>query len=227
MESTPPQTVLDIQRDGVPQPRRRGRLLWVGAGIAIAIAVGGAALGGVLPGVPLRAGPLEGVDGVYASLPVRPTDTGVLWGVLNLENRSGSPIVLDSVTVAENPDHLPLLKPPYIWDEFRVKTLGFNGTDAYQLPLPAKWKLPPERKVSGFELKSRTSEQIDQGEVGDGEVPSVEVLFEFAPPKKPTKLNGITVRYHIGPLAYRRTFDTSIVFCPINDLGPCAVTDGG
>jgi hypothetical protein len=226
MEDAPLMTV-DGRNEAAPGPRRaRSRLLWAAVGLSV-IAVGGATLSGVVPGVPLRAGPLEGVDGLHAALPVKPTDTGVLWGVLNLKNRSGSTIVLDSVEVAENPGRLSLLKQPYIWDENRTEILGFNGTDGYQLPLPGDWHLPPERKVPGFNLKSGTRQQIDHPDEETGySGPTAEVLFEFARPKKPTKLNGITVRYHIGRLAYRRTFDTSIVLCPIDDLGPCKAVAG-
>jgi hypothetical protein len=219
-------TVPEAQLDDAPRPRRfRPRLLWVTVIVGV-LAVGGAALGGVLPGVPLRAGPLQGVEGVTLSAPVRPADTGVLWGVLVLTNPSSQQIVLDSVTVAENPGQLPLLRPPYIWDESRTDILGFNGTDGHQLPLPADWNLPPEREVSGFILKSATPEPSDEAEMTGPESPSANVLFEFAPPKKRSKLTGITVEYHIGPVSYRRTFDTSIVLCPIADLGPCeAVTE--
>lgn len=185
-------------------------------------AIAGAVLTGRAPGGPLREGPLIGHDGVTAAMPVRATDTGVLWGILNLENRSGSPIVIDSVAPADNEQDLPLLTEPYIWDDSRVALLNTGSVDAHQLPLPANWKLPAKHKVKGYVLESGTPEQIERGETEKGyDGPSAEVLFEFAVPKRPSTIRGITVKYHIGSVAYRRTFDTTMTFCPWNDQAPC------
>ena len=187
----------------------------------VVVVLGCAALAGKLPGVPLRAGPLEGPDGVTTSIPVRPTDAGVLWGILTLDNRTGSPVVVDSVEVADNPDGVALLTEPYIWDDTRVAMLGTGSVDVYHLPLPADWRLPARHPVHGYIIEAGTPEAATDAEDNDRNDPSAEVLFEFAAPRKAATISGITVRYHIGWMAYRRTFDTTIVMCPLNDRGPC------
>jgi hypothetical protein len=211
--------------DPLAQDRRRRRIrtrLVISAVIVTVITLGGAALSGRLPGVPLRDGPLVGVDGVTMGLPLWPTNTGALWGNLTLENRSGSSIVLDSVEVADNVDDLPMLTEPYIWDDSRVQALGVGSVDSYQLPLPADWKLPAKHKIDGYVLKSGTDAQIEQADEKGYEGPTAEVLFEFAVPNRPSTLRGITVRYHVGWLAYSRTFDTTQIFCPSDDRALCA-----
>jgi hypothetical protein len=210
--------------DPLAQDLRRRHIrtrLVISAVIVTIITLGAAALAGRLPGVPLRDGPLEGVDGVTLGLPLRPTDTGALWGNLPLENRSGSSIVLDSVEVADNVDDLPLLSEPYIWDDSRVQTLGVGSVDSYQLPLPTDWKLPAKHKINGYVLKSGTDAQIEQASEKGYEGPTAEVLFEFAVPKRPSPLRGITVHYRVGWLAYSRTFDTTQIFCPSDDRALC------
>jgi hypothetical protein len=51
--------------------------------------------------------------------------------------------------------------------------------------------------------------------------PDAEVLIEFGVPRRASTVRGITVRYHVGWLAYSRTFDLTLTLCPPNDLGPC------
>lgn len=196
--------------------RTRRRTVLAGVAAVLVVALGGAALTGNLPGVPLREGPLEGTSGVAARMQVRATDAGAIWGNLVLENHSGSTIVLDSIEVAQNPQRLEQLSAPYIWDEGRVALLGFSTVDGYQLPLPAEWNLPPRRAVAGYELESTDPPQPDDDIVRD-----VEVLIEFGVPKRASPLIGVTVNYHIGWLAYRKTFDISFTLCPPNDAQPC------
>lgn len=209
----------DTSRDVASRRARRGpRRTTVIAGMAavLVVALGGAALTDNLPGVPLREGPLEGTNGVAARMQVRATDSGAIWGNLILENHSGSTIVLDSIEVAQNPQHLEQLTAPYIWDEGRVAMLGFSTVDGYQLPLPAEWNLPPRHPVEGYELKSTDPPQPDDDTIKD-----VEVLLEFGVPEQASPLIGITVNYHVGWLAYRKTFDISFTLCPPTDPQPC------
>jgi len=206
------------------RPGRRARTLVIAGSLVVAlIAVGVAALGGHVPGAPLLSGPLEGADGLDIKLPMRPSDTGMLWGVLDLENHSGSTIVLDSVEVVRNPNHVKLLRDPYIWDDARVDFLKFGGVSAYQIPLPAKWKIPPKREVRGFSIRPGAggkSHQSEHESKYNGASP--EVLFEFAKPARASEVSGIRVRYHIGWYAYQRTFDNlSFTMCPATDKSPC------
>ena len=207
------------------RPGRRARTLVIAGSLVVAlIAVGAATLGGFIPGTPLLSGPLEGSDGVDMKSPMKPGDTGMLWGVLELQNRSGSTIVLDSVEVARNPSHVRLLRDPYIWDDARVGFLKVGGVSGYQLPLPAKWKIPPNRAVRGFRIRPDSGGKSHQSEGGDAQYngASPEVLFEFAKPARASEVSGIRVRYHIGWFAYQRTFDNlSFTMCPATDPGPC------
>jgi hypothetical protein len=187
--------------------------------IAVAVLVvlgGGLALTGRVPGVPRREGPLEGTSGVDARMPVGAGHKGAIWGNLVLENHSGSTVVLDSVEVAGNPQRLRQLAPAYLWDQDRVDLLGFSTVDGHQLPLPATWRLPPRRDVAGFELRSTGRDEPAGNQVND-----VEVLLEFGVPQRASALTGITVDYHIGWLAYRKTFDISFTVCPPADREPC------
>jgi len=207
------------------RPSRRARALVIaGSLVVVLIAVGVAVLGGFIPGAPLLSGPLEGSDGVDMKSPMQPGDTGMLWGVLELQNRSGSTIVLDSVEVVRNPNHVKLLRDPYIWDDARVGLLKVGSVSGYTLPLPAKWKIPPKREVRGFRIRPDSGGKSDQS--GDEESEyngaSPEVLFEFAKPARASEISGIRVRYHIGWYAYQRTFDgLSFTMCPATDPTPC------
>jgi hypothetical protein len=50
---------------------------------------------------------------------------------------------------------------------------------------------------------------------------SIEVVYEFPVPTRVTELHGITVRYHTRGLAYRKTYDVSIIMCPPSDTQRC------
>jgi len=206
------------------RPGRRVRTLVIaGSLVVVLIAVGVALLGGFVPGAPLLSGPLEGPDGVDITAPIQTDKTGMLWGILTLENRSGSTVVLDSVEVVRNPNHVKLLRDPYIWDDARVGLLKVGSVSLYTLPLPAKWKIPPKREVRGFRIRPDSGRKSDQSEDEESEYngASPEVLFEFAKPARASEISGIRVRYHIGWYAYQRTFDVSFTMCPATDPGPC------
>ena len=197
--------------------RRPGRTTIITVAVAVLVMIGGSlVLAGQVPGVPLREGPLEGTSGVAARMPVAAKDKGAIWGNLVLENHSGSTIVLDSIEVAQNPQKLRQLTAAYIWDQNRVDLLGFSTVDGYPLPLPATWRLPPRRDVDGFELKSTDLSETEGNTLND-----VEVLLEFDVPQRASPLTGITVKYHVGLLAYRKTFDISFTLCPSTDRQPC------
>jgi hypothetical protein len=200
--------------------RRRVRTITI-AGIAVTLVAiaAGAALNGRVPGIPLREGPLDGSSGITGSMPVYERHTGAIWGSLVLENRSGSAIVLDSVEVSDNPQHLGQPVRPYIWDETRSEISGFATVDR-QLPLPAG-RLPARHEVKGYVLKPASSEQLHQDDDEGYSGPDAEVLIEFGVPRRASTVRGITVRYHVGWLAYSRTFDLTLTLCPPNDLGPC------
>ncbi|MET8147718.1 hypothetical protein ACIBSW_28760 [Actinoplanes sp. NPDC049668] len=182
----------------------------VGASIAVVIAaVGGLWILGRLPGAPMRAGPLEGTDFEELWAPLRPADTGLLWGSLVLHNPTGHDIVLETVTLADNPGRIAPSAGPYIWDETRVALLDTGSVSAYQLPLPNTWKLPRKHPVKGFTVPPHDE---------DG---SVEVLYELPVPDRPTTIDGIAVRYRTSGITYRRTFDVTITVCPPADTRPC------
>ena len=179
----------------------------ISSGIAVSLVVVSAGvLSGRVPGFPMREGPLEGPSGVTLAAPVRAEHTGAIWGSLVLENHSGSAIVLDSVTVADNPQNLPQTVPPYLWDKTRIERLGFATVDR-QLPLPAEWRLPERLPVQGHVLEPAPDD--------------AEVLIEFGVPQRTSTVSGITVRYHVGWLAYRKTFDLKLTLCPPADRGAC------
>lgn len=147
----------------------------------------------------------------------------MLWGVLESQNRSGRTVVLDSVKFAENPDHVALLSDPYVWDESRFDLLGMGGLAAYPLPLPERWKeLPVRHAVQGYAITS--GQRVESGDpVAEYDGGSAEVLFELAVPERAATVSGITLRYHVGPLAYEKTYDASVTLCPPGDLEPCSV----
>jgi hypothetical protein len=132
----------------------------------------------------------------------------MLWGSLILENRSGFTATLESAVVAENPEGLKLLAEPYIWDAGRSAVLGSSSIDGSPLPLVPARELPARHPVDGFEFRSVAGQDI-------------EVLFEFAVPRRASQLNDVTVAYRIGPLAFRETFRLSLLLCPPTDPDPC------
>jgi hypothetical protein len=201
--------------------RRRARVITISAFVVTMVMVSaGAALNGRVPGVPLREGPLDGSSGITGAMPVYERHTGAIWGSLVLENRSGSTIVLDSVTVSDNPQRLSQPVQPYIWDEKRSEVSGFATVD-HQLPLPPEWQLPAKHEVKGYILRSASTQQ-PQGADDEGySGPDAEVLIEFGVPQRASTVSGITVRYHVGWLAYSKTFDLKLTLCPQNDLSPC------
>lgn len=214
-------------RSGQPTavlPSLRHRPALIAGGVVVALtALASVALSGLLPGVPLRAGPLEGSAG-SGTAPLRATDTGMVLG-LELENRSGSQIVLDSVEVAENPGRVPLLTEPYLWDDLPIP--GVGAISFYSLPLPKEWKIPPRLSVRGHVIKSgarREPVKVNETEPDETDYTGghPEVLIEFAPPARAFEFSGITVDYHIGWQAFHKTFPMTVTMCPPNDPGPCA-----
>jgi hypothetical protein len=205
------------------EPRHR-RAVIAGASIVALTAFAGIALSGIVPGVPLRAGPLQGSGG-SGMAPMQAKDTGLLWS-LELKNHSGSKIVLDSVKLAENPDQVALLAQPFVWDDPRQVYSAAQAYSIGPLPLPSEWKTPPNLTVNGHVIKSgkrqeplkiNESPPEEQDNTGDNPV----VLVELARPSKASTVNGVTVDYHIGWQAFRKTFDMELVVCPPNDLDPC------
>ncbi|BCY08627.1 hypothetical protein [Actinoplanes sp. L3-i22] len=200
--------------DSLVAPRgsdsRRFTRAWI-AGLA-AVALSGLAflvIGGRIPGIPCLPGPLEGASGVSVTVPLRPSDTGALWGALILHNAAVDGLVLESVSLADNPDGLAPSRSPYIWDDSRVAMLGFASVAAYNLPLPASWRIPVEQSLAGYRM--RKSEDA-----------TVEVLVEFAPPEKASTVSGIAVRYRVGWRTYRKVFDLAVTLCPPADTKPCS-----
>jgi len=199
------------------RPGRRARVLVIAGSLVVAlIAVGAAARGGLVPGALLLSGPLE-ASGPGMTAPFQPGDTGMLVG-MDLENRSGFTIVLDSVEVAKNPNHVKLLRDPFLWDNGNVP--GSGEISSSKIPPPAKWNVLPKRAVQGYTIHSGTWSRSEDPSKYDG--PSPEMLFEFAKPARTSEVSGVTVRYHIGWFTFQRTFDNfSVTMCPPTDMGPC------
>lgn len=208
------ETVPSDQAAPAPPARRRTIGLVVAA-LTVLVVI---ALTGVIPGVPRRSGPLEGSGGGIAAR-LQATDTGILL-TLDLQNRSGSPIVLNSAKLSDNPDRVTLLSEPYIRDG-DVEKIG-----SASLPLPDKWKSLPRKKIDGYTITSgrrqeplKTSESAPEADDYTGGNP--QIAIEIARPKKATTVTSVTVEYHIGWQAFRKTFDVSSTVCPPNDLEPC------
>ncbi|GLY15786.1 hypothetical protein LWF15_20090 [Kineosporia rhizophila] len=189
------------------RPARRLRSAVIGGSAALVVlAVSAGALAGLVPGVPLRSGPLDGGSSTEILAPVREGDAGVFWGVLELRGPSDGSMVLDGVKIDENPDKVGLLTAPYVWDESRFEILTDGGVSAYPIPFPEDMTLPPRQKVNGFAMKPGESAQV---------------AFELATPEKAATVEGIKVRYHVGWMAYEKTFDMSLTLCPPVDPELC------
>ncbi|GAA2617364.1 hypothetical protein [Paractinoplanes durhamensis] len=188
-----------------------GRSRWIVAGTLAVVVLAAFILWliGRLPGAPLRPGPLEGTN--YEELKVRTNtaETGILWGSLQLHNGTGFDVVLDKVTLADNPQNTQPSAGPYIWDTDRVALLNTGSVSGYSIPLPSDWKIPPRHSVKGFRIRPHAEEE------------SVEVLYELPVPTRVTEVHGMTVRYHTRGLAYQRTYDISIIICPPSDGSRC------
>ncbi|MEV4347760.1 hypothetical protein AB0J83_25165 [Actinoplanes sp. NPDC049596] len=184
--------------------RERRRAMWAAAAVAVA------ASASWLPGVPLRAGPLEGTTFEELHARTDPSQAGILWGSLLLHNPTGKTITIDGVRIAGNPQALEPSAGPYIWDVDRYELLGTGAISAYQLPLPpAKFTIPPRHEAKGFRIPPHAEED------------SIEVVYEFPIPTRTSELHGITVSYHVGGLAYRKTYDIHLTICAPNDPDPC------
>jgi hypothetical protein len=191
-------------------PGRTARRHIIAASIAVVVAaVGVLWIVGRLPGAPMRVGPLEGTNFEELRVPMRPGDTGMLWGSLVLHNSTRDDIVLDQVTLADNPQKIKPSAGPYIWDETRVALLNTGAVSGYQMPLPSSWKLPVKHPAEGFTVAPQDE---------DG---SIEVLYEFPVPEKTTTVKGITVRYRTAGITYRKTFDVTLTICAPADPKPC------
>ncbi|GAA0572569.1 hypothetical protein GCM10010172_66400 [Paractinoplanes ferrugineus] len=158
---------------------------------------------------PLRAGPLEGTNFEELRARTEPSQSGLLWGSLVLHNPTKNDIVLHEVTLAGNPQSLEPTTAPYLWGPDRVALLGTGAVSGYALPLPAAWKIPPRHEVTNYRIAPQTEEE------------SVEVVFEFPVPTHTSELHGITVRYRMNGLAYRKTFDVNLTICAPEDPSPC------
>jgi hypothetical protein len=200
--------------------RTRPALIITVAVVAVAaLAVAGFLLnGGRFTLGTVAEGPLEaGVDR-QLTLPLRAQDKGAAWGSLALRNGSAdSPIALDSVAFESTTGRLTQLTSPYVWDENRWKVSGSGSLEAYQLPLPAAWNQVPKHPLRGYLLKPATS--VPAGD--DAAVPEAEVVVEFGVPEKASGFKSVAVDYHIGTVAYRKTFQIGLVLCPPNDPTPC------
>jgi len=206
-------------RPAAPSLRRRNARIAASGVVVMALAA--AALSGLVPGVPLRSGPLDGGGGgISAPVPA----TGMVLG-LNLTNSSGADIVLDSIEVAKNPNRVPLLRDPYLWADPRAS--GAEVISAAPLPMPAEWTIPPRQAVRGHVIRSGKHQQplkINETEsenvkyTGDSPL----ILVEFAQPDRASEIGGLTVRYHIGWQAFSKRFDTTLLMCPPSDPAPCA-----
>lgn len=198
---------------------RPALVITVAVVVVAAVAVGGFLLnGGRVTLGSVAEGPLEaGVDR-QITLPLRAQDKGAAWGSLALRNGSpDSPIALDSVALESTTGRLTQLTSPYVWDENRWKVAGSGSLEAYQLPLPAAWAQVPKHPLRGYLLQPATS-----GPAGDeAAVPEAEVVFEFGVPAKASGFKSVAVDYHIGAVAYRKTFKIGFTLCPPNDPAPC------
>lgn len=65
-----------------------------------------------------------------------------------LHNATKDDIVLDEVTLADNPQKIRPMGDPYIWDQARVGLLGSGAVSGYPVPLPSTWKLPRQHHVN-------------------------------------------------------------------------------
>lgn len=133
----------------------------------------------------------------------------MLWGSLVLHNSTEDDIVVEQVTLDDNPMKIRPSAGPYIWDESRIALLDTGSVSGYQLPLPSAWKLPVRRTVECFVIRPQREDD------------SVEVLYEFRVPDETTTIKGINVRYHTAGIVYRKTFDVAITICPPTDFDPC------
>lgn len=197
------------------QRRRKWRRIAIGAVSAVVLVGGlGGALAGLLPGVPLREGPLDGGGGDLITIRLKEPDVqGVFWGSLELRNSSSSPLTLESVSLSHNPDGVRQRTDPYVWDEHRVDLLHAASIEASRIPLRPEWTIPPRHKLKGYVLKPAPADN----EWGH----DAEVIFEFAVPSKSSEVGDVTVRYRVGWLAYQKTFPIRLHMCPSNDLAPC------
>jgi len=190
--------------------RVAGRPRIVAALIAVVVLSAGVLLVlGRLPGAPMRDGPLEGTRFEELRATLRSGDTGLLWGSLVLHNPTAKDVVLDEVGLAGNPQGLKPSAGPYLWDMTRVELLDTGAVSGYALPLPSSWRLPRPIPVSGYVLPP------------GGEDDSVEVLYEFPVPQRTSVLTGMTVGYHTGGIAYRKTYDVTLTVCPPDDHRSC------
>lgn len=92
---------------------------------------------------------------------------------------------------------------PYVWD-----ISGSGSLDVYPLPLPSEWTRLPKHRLAGYELGPTPKE--------------AEVVFEFDVPVRASGFSVVTVRYRIGRIQYRKSFDIAFTVCPPHDLQPCA-----
>ncbi|WP_305783582.1 hypothetical protein [Symbioplanes lichenis] len=84
-----------------------------------------------------------------------------------------------------------------------------GAVSGYQLPLPTDWRLPVRHRVAGYTIRPQSEDS------------SVEVLYEFPVPGATSRIEGITVRYRAGGIAYRKTFDVAITICAPAGPRPC------
>ena len=190
-------------------PGRARRLIVGAAAAAATLVLVGLWIFGRLPGAPVRSGPLEGTNFEDLRIPLRPADTGVLWGSLVLHNSTKSDITLENVSFARNPANIDPIGSPYVWDETRVALLDTGAVSGYQLPLPSTWHLPQKHAVSGYRIPPQKE---------DG---SVEIVYELPVPTATSTVDGITVRYRAGGIIYRKTFGVSITVCPPGESARC------
>lgn len=163
----------------------------------------------------LDEGPLEAGLERRITLPLSAQDKGAAWGSLALTNGADSALTLDTVTFGPVAGGLTQLTTPYVWDESRYQISGSGSLEAYQLPLPVAWARVPKHPLAGYVLKPASSA------VGDAVPPEAEVVYEFGVPEKAAGFDEVTVGYHIGSVAYSKTFKIGFLLCPPSDQAPC------
>lgn len=188
---------------------RRRRIIIAALLVLAVAAAAGLWLTGRFPGASPPDGPLEGTNFEKLATRLEADDTGLLWGSLLLHNGTDNDVVLEEVTLDDNPDGVVPDAGPYLWDTDRVELLGSGAVSVHPMPLPSDWRIPPKHQVAGFVIPPHAEQD------------SVEVVYELPVPDRAVTISGITVRYSTAGRRYQNTYDVAIVACPPGDQKPC------